>query len=214
MFFLKFSDTAKNLDDFVKNGHIYINSFKYFLQHEKDGKKFDRYELVSRYHQHLGASLTLDEMKFKIAEPFAIRLRDVEFTHIFCLCAVTENSIRKVESSKVFDERLWEDFGNYVVLIHDPQAFVSRLGNKLKKLLYYYEADFIEYFDAQKFDGEVGAFRKRNIYEYQSEYRVAIKAETDEPLNEIYIGDLSDIAHGPVHKNKSINLLENGHAYL
>ncbi|HBA71675.1 MAG TPA: hypothetical protein DER40_02355 [Geobacter sp.] len=214
MFFLKFSDDIDHLSSFVNKGHVYINNFEYFAKHEDAGHKYDRHELASRYHQHIGASLTLDGKKFKIAEPFSIRLGDVIFSHIFCLCAVTEETLKKTSDKRVFDERLWRDFGEYIVLIHNPREFLSRLVKKINELKYYCEHDFVQYFCPITYEGEVGAFRKRNIYDYQCEYRIAINSPVDGPLDNIYLGDLSDIAHGPVHKSQSINRIENDNAKL
>jgi len=36
--FLKFSEKKEFLLDFVKNGHVYVNNFEYFIKHEKNGK--------------------------------------------------------------------------------------------------------------------------------------------------------------------------------
>ena len=212
--FLKFSEKTEYLSDFVESGHVYINNVEYFRKHEKDGHKYDRHELSSSYHQHVGASITFAGRKFTIAEPFSMRHGDVKFTHIYCLYTLSDESIQRVEGNQVFSKKLWGDFGNHFVLIHDAKEFLNRLLEKLEKANFGYRADYVNYFCPETYDGLVGAFKKRNIYEYQNEYRVAISAPIDGPIENIYLGDLTDIAEGPVHKKKSINNVVDGTANL
>jgi hypothetical protein len=203
--FLKFSEKKEYLLDFVEKGHVYINNVEYFIKHEENGYKYDNHELASSYHQHVGASITIAGRKFKIAKPFSMRHGDVNFTHIYCLYTLSDESIKKTMGNNVFSEDLWHDFGNYFVLIHDADKFLNRLLSKLKKMNFGYRTDCVSYFCPDTYDGLVGAFKKRNIYEYQNEFRVAVSAPIDGPIEDLYIGDLTDITAGPVHKNKSNN---------
>lgn len=203
--FLKFSEKKEYLTEFVEQGHVYINNVEYFVKHEENGYKYDRHELASSYHQHLGASITIAGRKFKIAKPFSMRHGDVNFSHIYCLYTISDESIKKTTGNKTFSEELWKDFGEYFVLIHDAEEFLNRLLSKLEKLNFGYRTDNVNYFCPDTYDGPVGAFKKRNIYEYQSEYRVAVSTQIEGPIKDLYIGDLSDIATEPVHKSKSNN---------
>lgn len=204
--FLKFSEESTYLLDLAKKGHVYINNVEHFKKHEENGYKYDRHELASSYHQHIGAHVTIADRKFKIAEPFSIRHGDdLNFTHIYCLYSLSDESINKNVNNRIFDKRLWDDFGNYLLLIHNVEVFLDRLLSEFKERGFGYSASHVEYFCPNTYDGPVGPFRKRNIYDYQCEYRIAINAPVDGPITDLYIGDLTDICSTPMHKSKSIN---------
>jgi len=134
-----------------------------------------------------------------------MRHGDVNYSHIFCLYAISDESIKKTIENKAFNENLWNDFGDYLILIHDANEFLNRLLAKLEKMKFGYRTDYVSYFCPNTYDGPVGAFKKRNIYEYQSEFRVAVSAKTNGPIENLYVGDLSDITGGPIHKSQSNN---------
>lgn len=116
---------------------------------------------------------------------------------------------------KVFDERLWDEFGEYFVLIHNANAFMERLDIKLKESNIRYKADYVQYFCHKTHEGEVGAFRKRNIFSHQEEFRVAIdKPDAHGPIDNLYLGDLREIAYGPVHRYQSKNSYDDGQVVL
>jgi len=207
--FLKFAEESKYLSDFIENGHIYINNVDYFRRHEENGHRYDRHELASSYHQHVGASISIAGRKFNIAEPFSMRHGNVNFSHIYCLYTLSDESIQKTKNNQAFDNELWDNFGNHLVLIHNAEEFLNRLLSTLKKRNFGYRADHVNYFCPKTYEGPVGAFKKRNIYEYQSEYRIAITAEIEGPIEDLYLGDLTDICAGPIYKSQSINNVVN-----
>ena len=206
--FLKFSKDENHLIDFVENGHVYINTSTYFSKCEsEDIGQNDKLEMVSSYHQNQGASIELAGREFKITRPFSIRNGDPEYSHIFCLYTLSDESIMRSEKGKVFDGRIWDEFGDYFVFIHDAHSFMKALDLKLKELNLRYKADYVEYFCPSTYEGDVGAFRKRNSFSHQEEFRVATDGPvTEEPITDIYLGSLNDVAYGPVHRNQSVNL--------
>jgi hypothetical protein len=209
---IKFSKEKNHLVDFVEKGHVYINTADYFTKCEsEDVGQHDKFEMATSYHQNEGATIEIADRKFKIASPFCVREGDPEYSHIFCLYALSEESISQSEDGKVFDERLWSEFGEYFVLIHNAQSFMERLDLKLKEFNLRYKADFVQYFCPSTYEGEVGAFKKRNLFSHQEEYRVAIDSpDTPGPIKELYLGDLKDVAYGPVHRELSKNSYSDG----
>jgi len=139
MCFLKFSERSDHLSDLIEKGHVYINNIDYFRRYEKNGHKYDRHELATHYHQHVGASVTLAGRKFNIAEPFSVRHGGVSFTHIYCLYTLSDESIKKVEDNQVFNRRLWNDFGDHLVFIHNANEFLNRLFAKLESMKFGYK---------------------------------------------------------------------------
>ncbi len=204
---IKFAKIKAHLIDFVENGRVYVNTADFFFGCENEAVgQFDKFELASSYHQHEGASIEIDGRKFKIAAPFCMREGAPEYSHIFCLYVLSEESISRSAEGKVFDERLWDEFGEYFVLIHNANAFMERLDSRLKELNLRYKADYVKYFCPNTYEGKVGAFRKRNIFCHQEEFRVAIdKPDIEGPIDDLYLGDLREIAYGPVHRDQSKN---------
>ncbi|WP_299263225.1 hypothetical protein [uncultured Psychrosphaera sp.] len=213
---IKFSREKSHLVDFVENGRIYVNTAVFFSECENDATgQFDKFEMASSYHQHEGASIEIAGRKFKIAAPFCMQEGSPEYSHIFCLYVLSEESISRATEGKVFDERLWDEFGEYFVLIHNAKAFIERLDSKLRELKLNYKADYVQYFCPKTHEGDVGAFRKRDTFSHQEEYRVAIdKPDIQRPIDDMYLGDLSEIAYGPVHKSLSKNSYDNGQVVL
>jgi hypothetical protein len=204
---IKLSKEKRHLVDFVEKGHVYINTADYFSECESDVVgQYDKFEMATSYHQHEVATIELAGRKFKIAAPFCVREGNPEYSHIFCLYALGEESISRSEDGKVFDERLWSEFGEYFVLIHNAQSFMERLDLKLKEFNLRYKADYVKYFCPNTHEGYVGAFKKRNLFSHQEEYRVASdKPDTPGPMEGLYLGDLKDVAYGPVHRDLSEN---------
>ncbi len=213
---IKFSNEESHLIDFVENGHVYVNTAEYFTRCENEAVgQNDKFELASSYHQHEGASIEIAGRKFKIAKPFCVREGAPEYSHIFCLYGLSEESISRSEDGLVFDERLWDEFGNYFVLIHDAHSFMKMLDLKLKKLNLRYRANYVHYFCPNTYEGSVGAFKKRNIFSYQEEYRVAIdQPNMSVPIDDLYLGSLENIAYGPVHRDQSENSYNDGKVIL
>ncbi len=213
---IKFSREESHLIDFVENGRVYVNSAGFFSECENEAVgQFDKFELASSYHQHDGASIELAGRKFKIMAPFCMREGIPKYSHIFCLYALSEESISRSTEGKVFDERLWDEFGEYFVLIHNANVFMERIDFKLKELNLRYKADYVQYFCPKTYEGEVGAFRKRNTFSHQEEFRVAIdKPDVQGPIEDFYLGDLREIAYGPVHRSQSKNSYNDGQVVL
>ena len=86
-----------------------------------------------------------------------------------------------------------ESFGEWLIFIHSPSTFIQRVDSALKRSGYrnfihnkvnYYKNDYL---------GEVGAFRKRDRFEHQSEFRFYIDNKSNQMI-EINVGSLKDIA--------------------
>jgi len=97
-----------------------------------------------------------------------------------------------------------ESFGDWLILIHKPRIFIKRVEKALKKSGYhkvihnkvdYYRGDYV---------GEVGAFKKHCKFEKQSEFRLYIENESNQTIENIYIGSLEDIA--TIRENVMIKL--------
>jgi hypothetical protein len=192
----------------VKKGIVYFSHYSCFFSSQDDPiKRFDNSEGASYHYQPEDVKyITIANYNFKLAGPFTPHFKPPAFPYVYCLHATTEESLLHSINNQVYDPRLWEDFGEYLVLIHNTNEFKNRIASILIKQKVPLNYDLIEYIDTAKYSGELGIFRKKNNYNYQNEFRIAICPNTENLFYKIEIGDISDIAHGPVHKSKCKNL--------
>lgn len=105
------------------------------------------------------------------------------------------NSMLK-EKTTLNDEIL--SLGEYAVVIYRVNDFIDKFENAANKRKYQYHHASVRYFEPDNFSGNfndlVAVFRKRNIYEYQSEYRFAFA--TEEPIGAklLHLGSLEGMA--------------------
>jgi len=207
---LKFGRNKDHLQAFVEKGEIYINCYEFFKKADSKSKQFDVHEFANEFVQPEGVKIHIANREFKPISPFSISHTPAPFTHVFCLFNVQNPAISS--ETEVYDERVWEYFGDYVVLIHNVKEFRRRIYKELESLEgLSAERSLVSYFDEKTYNGELTPFHKQSAYSYQNEYRVAINDEAlrGKPLV-LNLGCLSDIAYGPVHKSKCENKIEQG----
>ena len=129
------------------------------------------------------------------------------YTHIFCVTAIRIDECKDGDS--LYDDRAWADFkGDNVALIHNAAEFIERLCRESVRQGFRCDWSLVEYVDPSSYSGEMGAFRKFSPFVWQQEFRIALyhpdKFEKNEAVS-INLGNLSDIAHGPVHKSLCVN---------
>lgn len=105
------------------------------------------------------------------------------------------NSMLK-QLSTLSDEM--QSMGHFAVLIHKVESFIDRVREVAAKQKMNCSRGAVKYYDPETFHGSFRGmecvFRKRNIYEYQSEYRFCFDSHA--PTDELYlhVGSLEDIA--------------------
>jgi hypothetical protein len=204
--YLRFSNNPDHLSELVREGKIYLNHYSTYIG-DSDSKQYDQNELASMHYQAKDIKrMTIDGHDFKLESTFTTRVSQPEYTHLFCLCAISRDYLAIRSDAKVYCDKLWDDFGDYVVLVHKPIEFKKRIVKALDNLKCNYRIDFMEYIDPSSYSGPLGAFRKFDSYEYQQEVRVAIRLlhECETP-QVILLGNIMDIASGPVHRGRCLN---------
>lgn len=200
-YFLRFAKEKSHLVEFVEQGRIFVNPVSFFRDCESSniGQK-DNFELAMSCHQPDGASLLLAGRNFSFAKEYHMMPLEPEYTHIYCFGTVTNTHIKK--TGRFFDDKLWGEFGQYLVLIHDPSELINRMEQVLSRRHLKFQYGPVQYYNPESYEGNVGAFLKRNSYAHQQEFRLAISMLNFKfPITDLYLGDLSDIATGPTHKD-------------
>ena len=117
--------------------------------------------------------------------------------HVFCASVIhRKEPIR--EDRKVFDDRM-KEFGESFLVILNITKFYARIKKALDSLKgkgvieSFYFGDVL-YFDEMAYDGEVGAFRKSTKFQWQKEWRLAVKVRNPNESFEFQTESLQDIS--------------------
>jgi hypothetical protein len=196
----------EHIDQFVHEGHIYMNSLKYFKTLEGDLQRTDKYEGASYNLQADGAKLRM-EQNGKWVDVATIRNQIVSsdgnehLTKVFCMYALLES-----KSKGLVDPRNFE-FGDTFVILKDGDEFLRRVYATAKKENIVLKQGCVEYIDKAKYNGAMGVFRKFSEFAYQSEFRLSVVTEKETPFS-LRVGDISDISMvGPFAElNKRIKI--------
>ena len=83
------------------------------------------------------------------------------------------------------------------MIITDTAEFINRIESEInsRQEIVKYGWGLVEYVNKDNYHGDMGISRKFSVFEYQNEYRIAIKTEHKEKKPYILdIGDISDIS--------------------
>jgi hypothetical protein len=180
----------------LRKGLLYMNSLAHFQSLEADQARGDRREGIDYMYQAAECEFVLDpgipgsdKIRVSATSGLAgvrVRLQRTSACNIFCMLAIT-----KPIEGPVFPKcHTWP--GDSFVLFTNTQEFLSRVATAAKHRGLEGEGRLVEYYDESNYSGEVGRFRKRASFSYQSEYRIALESGVQGPFS-LQIGDLSDI---------------------
>jgi len=188
------------VENFLKKGEIRFSPIKKFRD-SPDKERSD--ELEGATHIVNGGFFKMEiehpilgKRSFDIATDTASRLvhYDGRFIGSFSTYAIT-SKILGGKDSLFIDERV-KEFGDYALVIpsHNFDEYFSRLRSALDATGLKYGYGYVSYTDlAAPGDVKPDIFTKGLNFAHQSEHRVVVVLEKDEPLF-INIGSLEDIA--------------------
>jgi hypothetical protein len=192
---LKFGE-KEHIQEFRSNGLLYMNTLGMFHQLESDMARGDCFEGSTTIIQPKHLEMVLDASKIgfstltvnplELAGPFRIGLQNTASCNIYCMFAIT-----KPTDEVLFDRKIMQ-FGDSCVLILNPAEFLKRVFQAAQKAGLSPSCGLVEYYNANEYSGETGRFRKRSIFAYQNEYRIAVEPGSNAPLK-LYVGSLIDI---------------------
>jgi len=180
-------------------GLLYMNTLQYLRQIEDEELRGDEFEGVAEVHRGDRGTFTPEnepEKQFIIGR-WKLRwdLPQLEKINIFCMCAV-----RPSVGSFPVDKRNFR-FGDYVLILLNPQEFIDRISSQLESQNVNHNANLVEYISNDPV-GEVGPFRKRKNFTYQSEWRLVCYGGNGE-ARIFRIGSITDICM--VVKSNDVN---------
>jgi hypothetical protein len=206
MVLLKFGQ-RQHLEEFRKNGLLYLNPEKYFTDLEDDIVRGDRFEGTDQIHQpkdirHLRIENNVTGSVVMIgpedlAGPISVRFSKSPPCNLFCMFSGTKPVDGPFVSERNFG------FGDSFILVLNTQKFIDRICTTAKKAGFGYTYGPVEYYDADGYSGETGLFRKPSTFAYQQEFRFAIEPGSLQPIRMV-AGSLEDLTT-PVYSLLDIN---------
>jgi hypothetical protein len=184
-----------HLEQFRSEGQLYMNTLEYFNRLETaDAVRGDPSEGLNASHplRSMQISISLERVGGRLpltAVSGRLRFGDTRAAEInvFCLYAVTG------KKNMVVDDRMLKFGGDAAVIILDVPEFVRRVHKALDTRGWPYESALIDYVDKESHSGPMGPFREYADRNYESEFRIAVHSKLKRPIDELKIGDLSDI---------------------
>jgi hypothetical protein len=205
----KFAKRA-HIDAFLR-GTLYMNTIDYFAQIEAaEGNclRRDPFEGVGRLIPAEGGVLSV-----RIGEEFrpvghiegSIQWRPADGiqANVFCMYA-----LRPSTGPNIIDERNL-GFGDAFAVLTDGNEFLTRARKAATATGHELQYGIVEYFCERTYEGPVGIFRKRDVFRYQSEFRMALVPGVNKPYC-FDIGDISDICKAGILSdiNKRLRLTQ------
>jgi hypothetical protein len=182
----------------LQKGHLYFNTIKYFKQaDETNAGRLDIFENINAYMPYAKINVYPHKSMQKLLHTNFVH--DVaithgehanRFSHIWS-CFHLKNGMPVRQDNKIFSDSMWE-FGDHILLIHNVNKFFERIDNVLANIAF--ARDSVTYVDKQQPQiNTMNTFTKFNTFQYQNEYRVAIKDYSDIQYG-LKIGSIKDIS--------------------
>lgn len=181
--------------EFRSRGILHMSRLQYFSSKEEDGGplRYDRWEGVDVVIQPGKGSISIDGRHFELAGPGLLRLGGPPTPHVFCAYALTDRRAKvAVEDGRCVVDGRVAGMGTHAVVILDVPGFLERVERTLQGMSLGYRYGLVEYVSDQH-SGDLGAFRKRDSYGYQSEFRLAVNGYPDD-IFRAEVGSLEDIS--------------------
>lgn len=206
--FIKFG--KKEHMQLLLQGEIYMRRLSYYRSEELSDQRKDHNEGVIRRDKSVINEFKLKDNKITINGDCVIEERNSAIDSMFIYCLFgPEIDFSQERNFKVYlDEGILDGFGDYALLIQEPQIFIERLILSFEKEDLIWDKGFVKYIDYGNTFGEIGPFKKDLFYKPQCEYRFGAFKESDCDFQIFKIGSISDIAFIiPVEDLKNIKIL-------
>jgi len=177
-------------------GEVFFNTINYFKQTEKNDARFDKLEGATMIDQIKNMKVQMPDgniLNFsrnrgdsiKLRHAYLIEHADEKKGNIFCCTAITTTNL---DSFKKINPK-FREFGDSVLLIENPNRFLERIEAELNKLSLPFHLGLTSYYNKHEAVGQLHIFSKSDEYSYQSEIRIWVQNQMEEPIK-IKIGPL------------------------
>lgn len=189
----------EHMKSFLNEGVVFMNSISFFHKKKEDVLRHDKNEGVLSIHRI--KNMYTKESKNEKTAPIKyingvikVKSKNIDYINIFCMYTVDIEGVNSLPLSKIVDKRIFQGFGDYLVIILNPDEFIRRIKLASEILNIKVISDIVKYKDFDTYEGDVGLFLKDKKYSFQKEIRfVALNNKKLEPLK-LKIGPIDDIA--------------------
>ncbi|MBM7835636.1 hypothetical protein [Clostridium sardiniense] len=211
---VKVCKKQEHLEDFI-NGKLFMNTNFKFSQIEQQEELSE-----GQYDSYEGTQVVLNPtdnietvIDYSDGEPKIYQGKRGEFEHkgipvwnvqlgrgknienVFCMYSIwvdlENNLVTKI------DDRMISEFGDYCAIVLNKEEFINRVERAVNKLEYNITKElrygYVEYVEINGAYVELGTFRKRKKYKYQSEFRIALGVDREPRPLVLDVGNLADI---------------------
>lgn len=202
--FIKFTD-SKYVESF-KKGKLHMENIGYFNKLAESSNfqtRKDELEGVAASFDSTGATCTMGGIPLSVVDRMSLRHSSSQNVNIFCMTGIPLLKLNHLNKKLTFSDKFIE-LGEKAIIIK-PQ-YTIQFMNKIKKALLKRknlyacpdEPFIFTSVDYEKIDysGRMGVFRKLNMYEWQSEWRIAVyrdlKKSNFKPIT-LSIGNIEEL---------------------
>lgn len=219
VFFLaKFFEKKEYADDFLQ-GKLFLKPLSYFKEIEGEDGRSDQDEgaivrplgdgiiTLTATNKETGEVSEITLTKDDLAAPVSQYPEWCDRINLLCLYTGHSGDLQSVSVDNVNDFRKQLEipeecvsFGEYAIIITNVPEFLRRIRVAAEQKGYQICGGLVTYYDPEAGTPPTRTntetiFHKRKEYEYQSEFRIAVNANRNEPTSlNLSIGDISDIA--------------------
>ena len=181
-----------HIEEFVREGHLFMNTLAYFRELEADFLMADKHEGAVYCVQADGAQLCMQHGEKwvdigTICDQILPSDGSEHTTNVFCMYAFQESAYDSLVDSRNFD------FGDTFAVLTKGDEFLRRVYAAATLDNVKLRQGLVEYVEKSTYNGPMGIFRKFSDFAYQSEFRIAVLSGTNGPFS-LRVGDLSDIS--------------------
>ncbi|MBK9257324.1 MAG: hypothetical protein IPM42_17780 [Saprospiraceae bacterium] len=173
----------KYINELQKEGKFYCNSFKYFRELEHDRYKGDPNEGKQYIKQIDKLEFFLGDKRIAHANNAQLFPNKFHKGNVFCLYGFQTSNLDLTTKrlQKINLEIESDKLGQYALVIFNVPKIKKRLEEMLKQLNIDFLFSPVIYLNFTKYEGKLSPFIKSDIYQNQSEIRIWMPRETEEP---------------------------------
>lgn len=194
MFLFKFSQ-RQYLEEFRRNGLLYMNTLAHFSSLERDPVRGDRFEGSDQIHQpkdirHICLTNSESDKVFTFRSESIVGPVLIGFgrhRNVYCMFAL----INKIIKGEFVDSRAF-GLGDSFIVVLRTQEFIDRVCAAAERSHFRYSFGSVQYYDENSYSGDTGPFRKPGSFAYQQEFRFLIEPGSGQPIK-LCVGNLEDI---------------------
>lgn len=181
----------QHMEEFVREGHLYMNTLSYFSALEAESLRRDKDEGTTFCMQPDKTTLYIevDGLRQEIPDIVGPILYWEEYdrtSNVLCMYA-----LRASQAATLVDPQNFK-FGDTFALLTNGNEFLRRVRLAVQDSGQRLQWGLVEYVDRATYHGPMGIFKKFSSFSYQSEFRIALVPGTGSAYS-LRVGDLSDI---------------------